>query len=71
MYVWPCFPLLWQCLGFILSKLERKRKGSEKKGVHWWKNVLLFPLSCKNLAAAVAAAAAGAVFHSGEHTGNL
>lgn len=33
--------------------------------------MLLFPLSCKNLAAAVAAAATGAVFHSGDCTGNL
>lgn len=48
-----------------------KRKGSERKGVHWWKNFLFFPLSCKNLAAAVAAAVTGGVFHSAEHTGNL
>lgn len=42
---WPCFPLLWQSLDFILSKLQQKGRGNRRE--HQWKKILLFPLSYK------------------------
>lgn len=29
--VWPCFPLLWQSLNFILSKLQQKGRGKKRR----------------------------------------
>lgn len=45
MCAWPCFPLLWQSLDFVLSKSQQKKKGRKKERRA---PDLLFLLCCSN-----------------------